>query len=203
MEGIPERGFRTKGHYALFTAKRVYGWTDVAMQQVWRDIVMMNPANIGCSIEQAVADIGTHWERSKGKSKNPSLPDMTKLPPTTNRTQTLVGNLTKMGCPWPADVAKIILKVLMAPIQGCPKACIDGRAAIRAKDLQRACSSRSYKAAREWMAAHNILVLKNPSYIRGVHSMTYFVNVHLILFLLGFRSDELVWSGVTERRKAA
>jgi hypothetical protein len=190
--GIPGRHQRVKLHQALFTMARVWGWDEARLGEEWSRIVSIHPANIGCSVENAVQDALRHW-RAVGDFEF-HLPNTTVLPELEqHEIKGTQQKMETMGCPDSVSASRIIAKVLYPKVQECPQACQRGTAAVPSRCLQAVSVRKRYKPALQWLDQNNILVLKNPQYLPGQRSRLYFVNIPAILWLLGFRSRDLVW----------
>lgn len=98
-----------------------------------------------------------------------------------------------MGSVDSVSASRIIAKVLYPKVQECPQACQRGTVAVSSRQLQAVSVGKRYKPAVRWLHQNNILVLKNPQYQPGERSRLYFVNIPAILWLLGFRSQDLIW----------
>lgn len=184
--GIPGRGKRRELHSDLFAVARVFDWDGERLAAEWRKIVGIRPANIGCSTEQAVQDILRHWQRAK--KPQPWLPDTGQLPDlTTARVTTLKSNLKRHGCPAASSCARIIGEILYPLVLRLPRQCAQGEISIVSRDLQNKCVSKRSKLPMQWLHSWNILRITDQNYIRAKRTKRYFVNVAVVVWLLGIR----------------
>jgi len=182
-------------HRVVYTACRIYGWSDEELQKRWREIIEICPANIGCSAEDAISAMSGGWSEVKKKPYKIWLPDTTTLPDLSDDMLCkLRESLSNRGCVKVTSTANIIRKSLYNVLRKAPQACGQGTAAIRVADLQRACNNYGYNEARDWLSRNNILILRGGTYTPGWRSMTYFVNVPLIMYFAGFETEDLDWT---------
>ncbi|HTS18011.1 MAG TPA: hypothetical protein VMP11_10600 [Verrucomicrobiae bacterium] len=202
-EGIPARHRRVGLHRVMFTAGRLWGWLDDEhrLREGWRAILSIHPHNIGCSVDQGVEDIVRHaGEAGDFKFHLPcarALPDLDQ-----GRVTVLQEHLQAEGCPHSVSASRIIARVLYPIVRRCPGACLDGTAAVRSREVQLASVNQQYKPAMEWLETHNIMVVANRSYSPGIRSRLYRINVPLVLWLLGFRTADLVWRWTVSQDEA-
>jgi hypothetical protein len=164
------------------------------MAEEWRTIVAMKPENIGVTPDEAVKQLLDHYEAKK-KDCRLSLPNTLALPiDPSARLAHLIEAVKGLGCPVAKDVANIIAKVLWRYVRELPIQCRQGEVGAKARDFLKVCNRGQYKPALAWMAEQNILRVTDPNYINSRKTRRYFVNIPLILHLLGFRSEELDWS---------
>lgn len=203
IEGIPHRGVRSKLHVSMFVAARILGWDRTRLEQEWLSITSMNPDNIRMSPENAVIDLIRQYETGKNASDTISLPNTLSLPEhALLKREHLLAALNAWGCrkeDRPHDVANIILQVLWKAVRTLPVQCMRGKTGIRSLEVQRACSRKVYLPAMNWMKEANIVKVTDDHYEIGRKTRRYFVNIPLILFLLGFRTEELDWSAGRSR----
>jgi len=193
-EGIPCRHIRRSKHPVMFLAALVHGWDSNQLETEWRQVVSRNPHNIGCSEDKAVNEIAEAWGVVKDQPFKVWLPDCTKLPDLDKaRIKHLKVNLERFTCPHVTNVAAIVSKALWDVVRTRPAPCVDGRAWISSRVLGDACRWMNYRKSLDWMEDNNILVVRSE-YSAGVRSRSFFVNIPLILHLLGFTTPELVWS---------
>lgn len=193
-DGITRRGVRRSCHAVLFICKEIYGWNKEQMAAAWRAIVTLHPENIGMAPEAAVEQLLEHYAARQGGSRL-SLPNTLSLPQDLSfKREHLMAALRGLGCDRPQDVANItniILRVLWKPIRELPLQCQRGQVGIKAVDFQRECAQKNYKPALAWLEQHHILRLTNASYVIGKRTRQYAVNIPLIVYLLGFQTEEL------------
>jgi hypothetical protein len=193
-EGIPARHRRVGLHRVMFSAGRLWGWLndEDRLREEWRSVLSIHPHNIRCSIEQGVEDIVRHAGEAGGFKFH--LPCARALPDLDHRRVTVLQErLQAEGRPDSVSASRIIARVLYPVIRRCPGACINGTAAVRSRDMQLASVNLRYKPAVGWLETHNIMVVANRSYTPGIRSRLYRINVPLVLWLLGFRTADLVW----------
>ena len=204
--GIPARGQRRGLHRVMFTAARIHGWFDDEgrIAKEWESILSIEPSNIRCSVKAGVQDIKGEWRAVKQKPYKLWLPDCGTLADLdeTHR-ESLVDGLTNLGFPRAirSSTCSIIVNVLWDTVRKATVPCVAGRASIQAKMMQSAGGQKSGKA-RQWLGQNNLLCLRNRSYVPGKQSMLYFVNAPLIIWLAGYRNEDLNW-GLQESRKLA
>ena len=195
--GISARHTRLECHRYIMTAATVYGWGEDRLEEVGRRIFGMNPQNIGCSPKAAVADLIRHRRRMRS-AKRFFLPNLSKLPvPSNNHCNHLLDELAKAGCPEPAKAARIILKVVVPAMRSCPVQAENGKLNLHTRKIQRAvrkCMNSRYTHIMEWFDTHGLIECTNRSYVVGVQTRTYRVNIPLLLLLLGYRTEELDWA---------
>jgi hypothetical protein len=193
IEGIPARHQRIRLHHVLFTAARLWRWSAAQLQEHWRQIVSIHPANIGCSVEEAVADVRRHWQEA-GQFQF-RLPNTATLPPQLEAHEIELARqrLEAMGCTDSVSAARIVGLVCYPKIRECPQACQRGTVAIRSQQLQAVSVGKRYRPPLEWLKHNNLLVTTDRHYRPGQRSRLFFVNAPLVLWLLGFRTCDLVW----------
>jgi len=192
--GVPARHQRIKLHRALFTAAHLWGWgnDEERLRQEWHRIVSIQPTHIGCDVDDAVEDMLRH--RAKAGSFQCHLPNTAVLPTLEkHEIEAACQKLEAKGCPDPVSAARIVAKVLYPKVRECPKACMRGTVAVQSRDLQRVSVWGHYKPALVWLEQNNIIVTANRKYTPGKRSRCYWINAPLILWLLGFRTPDLVW----------
>lgn len=192
--GIPERHVRRDLHKVMFTAARVFGWEESLLESEWRHIVGLAPHNIGCSEDEAVDDIVSHWRAARDGRFRIWLPDCSRLPSMDSvRRRAIKRALTAWGCPVPSAVAGIVCRALYPAIQNAAVPCAEGRVSLSSRVMRRACGHRNFDAAMAWLSAQNILRLTSRHYVVGKMSRLYFVSIPLVLWLLGFHTEHLSW----------
>ena len=178
----------------MFLAALVHGWDSNQLETEWRQIVSLNPHNIGCAADKAANEIAEAWGVVKDQPFKVWLPDCANLPDLDKaRIKHLKASLERLTCPHVPNVAKIISKALWDIVRTRPAPCVAGRSTIPSQVLGDACRWTHYRKSMDWMDSNNILVPRT-GYVPGVRSTGYFVNIPLILHLLGFTTSELVWS---------
>lgn len=193
-DGIPGRGQRQALHLDLFAVVKVFDWDEERLSTEWRGIVRIKPQNIGCSEEQAVQDIVRHWKRSKARQT--WLPDTTLLPdPTAERIPVLKTNLKRLGCDTSSSCARVIVEILYPLIRRLPRQCSMGTISILSREIQNRCVSKRSKEPLRWLHQANVLRVTDPDYVVG-KTKRYFVNVTLVIWLLGFRSEDVSWDRI-------
>lgn len=197
--GLPGRGTRMKYHKAMFTVARIFNWTEERMETDWRHIIEKNPEGTDKNPDEAVASLLGDWRANKGFSL--FLPDVRKLPEfDPGKMGALETRLIGMGCNEPRKAARIIARVILPLIKSLPRQCRQGTVGIRSTELRNAAHirghSRGYKDLWDWMQKVGIVTCMNSDYVPGSRSRQYGVNIPLVLWVCGFRTDELVWSAV-------
>jgi hypothetical protein len=164
------------------------------MAEEWRTIVAMKPENIGVTPDEAVKQLLDHYEAKK-KDSRLTLPNTLALPvDPTPRLAHLTEAVKGLGCPVAKDVGHIIAKVLWRYVRELPVQCGRGEVGVKARDCHEVCNRGQYQPALAWMAEQHILRVTDPNYINSRKTRRYFVNIPLILYLMGFKAAELDWS---------
>jgi len=227
-KGIPQRGHRRSLHRVIVNIAQLRGWVtfgnetdkrgvnppiDVTrVKAEWRRILSLAPQNIGCSIEEGVAEIEgfVHvWQQSAGKYFKHHLPECTKLPDIDRQMKKrlrdhlagLVDETFLGGTILPESkrrsvvtgMTNIASKVLWPLLRECPRQCIQGRLNLSAKKMKALCPRRQFGPVRDCMYRLGIIrQTKRACHAAGL-TRTYFVNIPLIIWLMGFRKTDLVW----------
>jgi hypothetical protein len=194
--GITARHTRNVLHHALFTVARMRGWTEDEIARWWERVVNIHPANIGCAVSEAVADVIRHWRADKISGTNPAfvLPRMQNLPVVVagHRQQSLQERLAQMGCADPYSVRRICCDVLWPLAVNNPKACLEGHS-ISSKRMKAVSRRGDSRIARRWLAGQGVLRVVSHSYQVGRFFKRYRISVHLMIWLLGYKVDDLEW----------
>lgn len=197
-EGIPQKGVRNNLHVSMFVTARILGWGKGRLEKEWLSITSMKPDNIRMSPEDAVIDLIRHYEKGQTITNKITLPNTLSLPEDPFlRRDCLLAALNGWGCrkeDRPNDVANIILRVLWKAMRTLPVQCMQGKTGIRALEVQRVCARKVYRPAMNWLEDSNILKVTDDRYEIGRKTRRYFVNIPLILYLMGFKEAELDWS---------
>jgi len=193
--GIPQRGHRIESHKILFTASRVFCWSEERLFEEFEEIIRNPHTRTGCSTTDAIQDFRQHWEKTKKNRTKPRLPNTKNLPEVSEAMKKrLVAKFREMGCCKPTAPANIIIKVLYPLLKEIPSICIRGRCSIMASSIQKSCGGNDYsKIGKAFLRIHNILVQKSR-YKVGKHTILYFINLHYILWLMDFKSEDLDWT---------
>jgi len=204
--GIPAKGQRRGLHRVLFTASRIHGWFDdqKRIAKEWEAILNIAPSNIRCSVQAGVQDIRGEWRAAKRKPYRIWLPACSILADLDEvRRESLVDGLTRLGCPKDilSSVRSIIANVLWDVVRKATRHCTAGRASVQSRKMQSVGGQKS-GLARKWLNQNNLLCVRDHSYQTGIygHSKRYFVNIPLLIWLAGYRNDDLDW-GIQEKRK--
>ncbi len=197
--GLPRRGTRMIIHKVVFTVARIFNWTEERLATEWRHIIEINPEGTDKTPEVAAASLLGDWRANRNHSLY--LPDVTKLPEfDQGKIGVLETRLGGMGCKEPRKAARIIAKVILPIIQKIPRQCVEGTAGIKSIKLQEAANirgtSRGYRQTWEWMQSAGIVICTNKKYMPGSQIRMYWVNIAAVLWLCGFRTDELDWGAV-------
>lgn len=200
--GLPGRGTRMKYHKAMFTVARIFNWTEERMETDWRHIIEKNPEGTDKNPDEAVASLLGDWRANMGYSL--FLPDVRKLPEfDPGKMGALETRLVGMGCREPRKAARIITRVILPFIKSLPRQCRQGTVGIQSTDLRNAAHirghSRGYKDLWDWMQKVGIVTCKNTDYVPDSRTRQYGVNTPLILWLCGYRAEDLEWSLVPNK----
>lgn len=195
--GISRRGLRYSLHVSMFVTARIMGWDEIKLADEWEKIVNINPENIGITPEEAVSDIIRHFETGNKGYNLQRLPNMQSLPiyPCSRRESLLVA-IRSMGClniDYPTAVANIILKVLWPFIISYTNKCCNGSLGIRSDSMRKVSPKGLYRPAVDWMIKNNIIRITKDNYFVGKHTRKYFINIPLILFIMGFKEEDVSW----------
>lgn len=197
--GIPRRRLRRQLHKVMFTVARLFDWTEKKLLDEWEQILKINPNNIGLSVEDAIADLKNEWGKIGNKPFKFRLPVAKDLPEIDEeRKKMLRERLKQVNCLTVKTVSNLIIEILYPAVRKAIVPCINGKVSLRAKTMWNACNGWKYRDALEWLDENNIMRLRNSSYVPGKRSRLYFVNPHLVLFLMGFEAKELTWSKAGE-----
>lgn len=197
--GLPGRHTRRSMHQTLFAAARVYRWSILQIAREWRRIIKRNPEATVESVKSAGRDMLRAWKATDGVGSY--LPDATRLPDLDDaKRRTLHCRLVGMGCNEPRKATRIIERVILPLIKSLPRQCRQGTVGIKSTKLREAanirCESRGYRRIWEWKQGAKIIACTNERYMPGSQIRTYWVNIPLIIWLCGYRTEELDWSVV-------
>lgn len=197
--GLPGRHTRRSMHRTLFEAARVYRWSILQMAREWRRIIKRNPKATVESVKSAGRDMLRAWKATDGVGIY--LPDVTKLPDLDDaKRAVLQTRLVGMGCNEPRKAARIIERVILPLIKSLPRQCRQGTVGIKSRALREAAHiwghSRDYRHLWEWMQKVGIVTCMNSDYVPESRTRQYGVNILLVIWLCGFRTEELVWNTV-------
>lgn len=195
--GLPGRGTRMRLHKVAFTAARVFGLEEEWLGAKWRSVIKANPGGTDKKPDTAVASLLGDWRANKGFRLY--LPDVTKMPTIDKgKTGQLEARLGEIGCPEPRKAARIVTRVVLPVIRKVPRQCIGGTAGIKSTMLREAANirgeSRGYHRTWEWIQEAGIVGCTNGKYSPGSQTRMYRVNIPLVLWLCGYRTEELDWS---------
>jgi len=195
--GLPGRGTRMRLHKVAFTAARVFGSEEERLEAKWRSVIKANPSGTDKEPDKAVASLLGDWRANKGFRLY--LPDVTKLPAIDKgKAGQLEARLGEMGCPESRKAARIVTRVVLPVIRKVPHQCIRGTAGIKSTMLREAANirgeSRGYRRTWEWMQEAGIVGCTDRKYSPGSQTRMYRVNIPLVLWLCGYRTEELDWS---------
>ena len=194
--GIPRIGTRLDYHRVMFTAARIFNWSGSRILKEWDSILKIKPYNIQLSVVAGLKDYAKEWDIVKAKEFSIWKPLVTSLPiSVSKRKRTLITNLKNMKCPKASAVSSVILKVLYPVIRKAIIPCEKGEAAIQSKIMRDACgcNGHNYRRILRWLSDYHILKVCDDSYQVGVRSKLYYVNAELIIYLMGFKSEDLKW----------
>ncbi len=199
QSGLPGRHTRRSMHRTLFEAARVYRWSILQMARKWRRIIKRNPKATVESVKSAVRDMLLAWKATDGVGIY--LPDVTRLPDLDDaKREVLQTRLVGMGCKEPRKAARIIERVILPLIKSLPRQCRLGTVGIQSTELRNAAhirgQARGYRGLWDWMQKVGVVTCKNNEYIPGIRNRQYSINIPLILWLCGYRTEELDWSTV-------
>jgi len=92
-----------------------------------------------------------------------------------------------------SGAARVICEILWDHIRCRPAQCVGGTISIPARLIQDHCPGRRDAAVKRWMFANNIMRITR-GYVVGKLTYLYWVNIPLVVWLLGFRKGELAWT---------
>ena len=169
------------------------------MAREWRRIIKRNPEATVESVKSAVRDMLLAWKATDGVRIY--LPDVSKLPDLDDAKRgVLETRLVGMGCREPRKAARIVARVLLPLIKSLPRQCRQGTVGIQSTDLRNAAHirghTRGYKDLWDWMQKVAIVACKNHDYVPDSRTRQYGVNIPLIVWLCGYRTEDLEWSPV-------
>lgn len=199
--GLPGRGTRMKMHKVVFSMARVFNWSEDRLVKEWRKIIEANPKPNGTdkNVDDAIKSLLGDWRANKEYVLY--LPDMRRLPDINDdRAKILESRLIGMGCKEPLKAARIVARVILPLIKSLPRQCRLRTVGIRSEALRNAVHirrhTRTYKDLWEWMQSVGIVTCKNDEYVPKIRTRQYGINIALVLWLCGFRTEELVWDAV-------
>jgi hypothetical protein len=200
MNGISARHLRRTYHGAMLTVRRVFLWDDAKFGEECRKILSIHPSNIDGDIETNVADL---LKDGSIRGVIPVyLPNTAALPEIgKDNKKHFIRILFEKGCKEPRIAFRIIDKVLWDFIRVQPLKCQAGKLGIHSASIMKACKPKPYRAILNWLEDKAILVCTNTSYEVGGHPRTFFVNIPLIIYLLGFKSSDLNWSEAIKQQR--
>ena len=197
--GLPGRHTRRRMHRTLFEAARVYRWSILQMAREWRRIIKRNPKATVESVKSAGRDMLLAWKATDGVGIY--LPDVTRLQDLDDaKREVLQTRLVGMGCNEPRKAARIIERVILPLIKSLPRQCRQGTVGIKSRALREAAHirghSRDYRHLWEWMQKVGIVTCMNSDYVPESRTRQYGVSIAMVLWMSGFRTEELDWSAV-------
>jgi len=157
ISGIPKRGVRISLHKVMFTATRLFDWNDDKLGLEWRNIVSINPRNIGFGIDDAVDDLLREWDIEKNRTFRFWTPAQATLPDasTTHKDNVRI-KLNAWGCKKARSASNLIIKLLYPTIRKALVPCLRGTVAIQAKEIWKACNGNVNKEMIQWLDEKNI-----------------------------------------------
>jgi hypothetical protein len=201
--GLPGRGTRMIMHKIAFSMARVFNWSEDWLAAEWRRIIEANPKPKGTdkTSDEAVKSLLGDWQAHKEYALY--LPDLRGLPDINDERAMILGSrLIGMGCKEPLKAVRIVARVILPLIKTLPRQCRLGTVGIRSTELRNAAHirghTRGYKDLWDWMQSVGIATCKNDEYVPKIRTRQYGINIALVLWLCGFRTDELVWGAVAK-----
>lgn len=195
QHGLPGRGMRMKMHKVAFTVARVFTWTNATLAKKWRQVIQRNPGATDKTVDQAVDAILGDWEANADFNvflpNTASLVDLSK-----QQMATLTDRLDGMACPDVEKATRIIVKVLLPLVKTLPRQCESGTVNIKSANLRDATNirgNRGYASIWMWMQDAHIVTCTDPSYVEGRRTRQYRVNIPLVIWHAGYKTDQLDW----------
>lgn len=199
QNGLPGRHVRRSMHRALFETARVFKWTETRMAEEWARVIQRNPAATVETVEGAVEDMLRAFKATD--EIGIYLPNLTRLPEINeDNIGTLRNRLDGLGCKETGKALRIIAKVIFPLLKTSTGKCAMRAVRIKSVALRNAANSREryrgHKEVWQWMQSSNIVKCTKFKYAPGKASRLYLINIPIILWLLGFTTEELVWDAV-------
>lgn len=197
--GLPGRHVRRKMHKVLFETARVFDWQRARTAEEWTSVIRKNPQATVETVESAVEDMLREMDAVDGISIY--LPDLTKLPELDKtKMEVMESRFVGMGCKAPMKAARIVARVILPLVKRLPRQCLMGIAGIQSRELRNAAHirghSRAYMDLWEWMQSIGIARCMRCDYAPLGRTRQYAINVPMVLWLCGFRTEELDWAPV-------
>ena len=190
--GLPARHERLKLHVALFTAQRVFGWSEREMAHAWRTIIRRAPQHTDKTDEEAVDDMLRAYKATVSH-KRPFLPVVSSNMPHPDLKKLKIA-LEKLGCPCMDKAFRIISRVLIPFAQEMPAQAIAGTLGIHSQHFRKACRGNGYRDAVAWLEGSRIMTTTSHRYMSGIRTKTYRINIALLIWLSGYATDQLDWT---------
>ncbi|MEI6168513.1 MAG: hypothetical protein WCS52_15125 [bacterium] len=195
------RGQRLILHTCLLTCRRIFGASDEQLVKKFAEIVSHEKSQIGLKNDDAIKDFKNHIAKSSIKG-NARLPDTRSLTFPLNTPERLVSHLRSRGYCRPKQTAKVILQVILPLLVTLPEQCMNGTAGIKSSEVGKVAGSRYRNDVMTDLRRYYILEARNTKYIPKVKTMTYFINVHKIVYMLFKDHPELlVWKYTANSKK--
>jgi hypothetical protein len=199
INGLPGRHTRRSMHRALFETARVFKWSETRMAEEWARIIRRNPTATVETVESAVEDMLRAFKATDGIGIY--LPDLTKLPRLDEDNMGVMRKrLDELGCKETRKASRIISRVILPLLKARPVKCAKGPIGIKSEALRNAANCREeyrgHKKVWAWMRSANIIKCTDFIYVPGKQARQFRINIAAVLWICGFRTDELVWSPV-------
>ena len=195
-DGLPGRHVRREMHRALFEATRVFKWDETRMAKEWAAVIRRNPSSTPEPPESAVEDMLRAFHATARIGIY--LPDISRLPDLDDRhVAEMLNRLDRLGCAETAKAARIISRVLVPLVRTRPGRCVIGTVRIPSEALRKAANCRGpYRGHAEvwrWMQEIKLIKCVKRGYRRGFASRLYRINIPMLVWLCGFKTNDLIW----------
>jgi len=193
--GITQRGTRRKLQYDLMVTGIIMGWDESRLMDVWKSILLTGEPSIGCSTDKAQRE----FESVLIKKTSPSIfkENMRTIPHVSpsldkKRAQSLFYEFPA-GKEEGKNILRLLSQVVLPKIRKLPLEVGTGRLNITAKEMLAACLRGKYRPALDWLIINNFVQITNE-YTFKKRARAYWVNVPLVNYLMGFKTEDLDWS---------
>ena len=200
LNGFPSVGTRQHYHYVLLSIRRVMGWDDRELVEVFKEILERSAGRYRCTYEEAVDDFVSHVKASRNAG-GVRMPDLTGQALPGDAGDRIVSYLGKRAGRDAGRVARLVTGYLWEKALVNPSMAWRGELGIKAVEMRAVVGARYWPSVKRVMAEENLLV-ETRECIPNRRTRRYMVNLPLLLWIVwGGRQHELRWELAS--RKAA
>ena len=190
----------------------------------WRTVLVLSGNSIRCSVEEGVSQmVGYVGVKNRGRRdghRRFTLPDCALLPDIDGQRKNALRErilrlVVQENGRRPASrsaekspktsiatgIANIVMDILYPKIKALPAQCQVGKLAIPVKDMRAKCPRSKFAPTREWLYRLNVIKPTQKANHAAGLTRLYWVNIPLVIWLLGFKKGELTWERHTAKLK--